>query len=556
MKTIIKALWCILVLAVSASAANYTVKAGGGGNYSTIQSCASAMSAGDTCTVFAGTYNENVTVPAGTVGNYNTIQANGSDVVTVTSFTLNSHDRLEGNCPQSAAINTCGFNIQNPSAPTSTTCVSIVDNSTDIYIDNNVMYACNTFVHENYSANAGTNATYVRIRNNTMSWAGSTSSSPNVGQAMQLLGNHHLLQGNDISHVSDGPYIAGQYTVFLNNKFHDTNSSECGSNSSNCHIDFMQADLGDNYPEQYFLDEGSQVYNMQGSNQHAGPLLQCNSGQTCGNYIIRYKMAYTDSGGALTNDSSPGWPYVKGYNNTYVNMGALTSGAEVLPHNGACSNGSDLNEIFYNQGTFNGSNAYDFQSSSTPGATYGHSLAFATGGGTIYGHNYGSGAFTSDPGNLGSDPTFVNVSGNDFHLQSGSPAIGAGTNLTTANGSGASSTTLVVGDASFFQDSYGFSADGVQPDWVRIGGTSGPTVQIAAYGSAACGGGTCINYATNTIKLASSASWNSGDPVYLYKNASGTQVLFGANPDMGALPSTSSSGSGPTPPTGLTAAVQ
>ena len=84
MKTIIKALWCILVLAVSASAANYTVKSGGGGNYSTIQSCASAMSPGDTCTVYAGTYNENVTVSAGTAGNYKTVTVNGSDVVSVT----------------------------------------------------------------------------------------------------------------------------------------------------------------------------------------------------------------------------------------------------------------------------------------------------------------------------------------------------------------------------------------------------------------------------------------------------------------------------------------
>jgi len=68
MKMFGKAIWCILALAVSASATNYTVMSNGGGNYTTIQSCASAMSSGDTCTVYAGTYNEHVTVPAGAKG--------------------------------------------------------------------------------------------------------------------------------------------------------------------------------------------------------------------------------------------------------------------------------------------------------------------------------------------------------------------------------------------------------------------------------------------------------------------------------------------------------
>src|SRR5579864_5942811 len=108
-----KTIWSVLLFAVSLNAATLTVKVGGGGNYTTIQACATAMAAGDTCTVYAGTYNENVTVPAGTAGNYKTIIVNGSDVVTVQSFTLNSHTKLVGNCPTvPSAINTCGFNIQ------------------------------------------------------------------------------------------------------------------------------------------------------------------------------------------------------------------------------------------------------------------------------------------------------------------------------------------------------------------------------------------------------------------------------------------------------------
>src|SRR5580700_5935740 len=96
MKTIIKTVCSILIFSLSAFAANYTVKPSGG-NYATSQACATAMSSGDTCTVYAGTYNENVTVPAGTAGNYKTITVNGSDVVNVTGgFTLNSYNKVSG----------------------------------------------------------------------------------------------------------------------------------------------------------------------------------------------------------------------------------------------------------------------------------------------------------------------------------------------------------------------------------------------------------------------------------------------------------------------------
>ena len=128
MRTFRETICCVFLLAISAAAAtsgaNLTVKSGGGGDFTTIQACATAMSSGDTCTVFAGTYNENVTVPAGTAGNYKTITVNGSDVVTVKGFTLNSHTKLIGNCAVPAASGSCGFNITNPSSPGSAACVS------------------------------------------------------------------------------------------------------------------------------------------------------------------------------------------------------------------------------------------------------------------------------------------------------------------------------------------------------------------------------------------------------------------------------------------------
>src|SRR5437016_9196767 len=147
---------------------NCTVKSGGGGNFTTIQACATAMANGDTCTVFAGTYAEHVTVTAGGVGAYKTLNVNASDVVNVLDFTINSHVKI------------VGFHITNPSSPNSSPCVSVVANSTDFFITSNTMTACQQFVA--YANNA--NTTHGFIQGNTMSYTSSTSSVPNVGRGM------------------------------------------------------------------------------------------------------------------------------------------------------------------------------------------------------------------------------------------------------------------------------------------------------------------------------------------------------------------------------------
>jgi hypothetical protein len=114
----------------------------------------------------------------------------------------------------------------------------------------------------------------------------------------------------------------------------------------------------------------------------------------------------------------------------------------------------------------------------------------------------------------------------NFALQSSSGAIDGGTYLTTASGSGSTSSTLVVADAMYFQDgTWGSSlARGTThfADWIAIGSVSN-IVQISS-----------INYSTNTIQLAAQASWNSGDHIWLIKKSDGTTVLYGSAPDYGA----------------------
>ena len=116
----------------------------------------------------------------------------------------------------------------------------------------------------------------------------------------------------------------------------------------------------------------------------------------------------------------------------------------------------------------------------------------------------------------------------NFDLQTGSPCIGAGSSIDTAQNSGSSSTTLVVGNAQSFQDGT-WGADmthGVTlfPDQIAIGTVS----NIVAISS--------INYSTNTITLASPTTWSSGAPIWLYTNSSGQRVLYGTAPDLGAHP--------------------
>lgn len=88
----------------------------------------------------------------------------------------------------------------------------------------------------------------------------------------------------------------------------------------------------------------------------------------------------------------------------------------------------------------------------------------------------------------------------DFTLSGSSPAIASGTYLTTAAAAG-SGTTLVVNDATGFCDGFGIEGQN-DGDLIKVG--SNGYVRVTA-----------VNYATNTLTLASGIAWNAGDPVIL-----------------------------------------
>jgi hypothetical protein len=551
---IVQTIWCALLLAVSANGANLTVKSGGGGNYTTIQACATAMSPGDTCMVYAGTYNENVAIPAGTAGNYKTITVNGSDIVSVLGFTLNSHTKLIGNCPTLKGTVTnanCGFFISNPSSPTSA-CVNLPNNTTDVYIRNNVMYACGGI-----GAGYPTQVSFIYIQGNTISYTNVTTGTvtttcptgTGVGNSVNLYGNHFLVENNDFSHYTLSLNWNPQNSIARNNNFHDTSEV---NNSGNCHSDTWFSDPGganlvNNQDNVY---EGNYQYNAVGANAK-GPLFQAPACSGCAVAIVRFNVTNRIGSGSTTNDQN--WQSVKVYNNTTADPNYDAGSLGLESDNSQDSNPlnpSYLNQIYYYSKAIVSVNSYTCGSSSN--CNYGHNLYWcAAGCTTVYGHLYGLGLFMSDPGNKNANPMFVNYispgnASNDYHLQASSPAIAAGTHLTTvASGDSGTGTSLVVNDASYFQDGYGL--------FNPYSTVQGDCIAVTTVSTHVCI--TAVNYSTNTLTLASSITRSPGDSVWLYSKSDGVQVLTGSAPDLGAHPYGSSSTSSPTPPSNLSAVI-
>jgi hypothetical protein len=247
-----------------------------------------------------------------------------------------------------------------------------------------------------------------------------------------------------------------------------------------------------------------------------------NHGQlNAGNYnIVRYNTYLGNTAAGIGFDCGSGYPvapsYNAVYNNTFYNNSAAgdRDGGGVdfndWGHPGAITGNVFKNNLFY----ANGSPVLSFRNYG------GVTLANQT-----FTNNFnGTNGQNTNPlfvGTAGTDPTSTTAP--NLTLQAGSPAIDSGTSLTTTNGAGNNTTTLIVTDAKYFQDGTYAPAGTISADWIAVGTVSN-TVQISS-----------VNYSTNTITLTFPISWSNGQEVWLYKKSDGKVVLAGSAPDAGAF---------------------
>ena len=342
---------------------------------------------------------------------------------------------------------------------------------------------------------------------------------------MIVEGDHWLIDGNTFSRVEDGIALYGDHHVLRNNHFGPVQVADVGPD---VHPDAMESSCAGDFPLVRMLFENNviQDWGPDDSNAHTFLLrdtLSC--GQT--DQIIRFN-ANINNGSyfAVIQTNSPN---VRIYNNSIsrTELAFGTKELEDLAFQEASPGGAAINNILADMtradtDTF----CYWQDDTSTTGFVGHHNLCFNTGSAGGW-QSPPSGYAASDLFNL--DPMFLDPTA-DLHLQTGSPAVGAGGPLTTvASSDSGSGTALIVGDAGFFQDGYGI--DGVQADWIRVGDTT--TAEVAS-----------IDYVTNTLTLASSITRAPGDPVYLYKDSNGSVVLAGASPEIGAYLNGEVGGSG------------
>lgn len=483
----------------------YVVNAAGGGDYTTVQACANVAVAGDTCAIVAGTYDERVSVPrSGSSGNPITFIAQGATKPTIRAFTVSAK----------SYVTLSSLELTNSGMSSDSSAALIITASDHLVIYNNYIHDT-TFVGIRANSNPGDNqSAYLHIYQNTLVNIGPYASRY---VAVQLWTNHSLIENNDASHCGDFNRIDGNHNVLRNNTWHSTTFAEIAAGD---HIDGWQGYCTGDTPAaesaNYLVIENNYMYDVQFANVHFSLI---NGTDTCGgttDIIVRGNTAYNIGSqfySALAASQGPAY-YHKAYNNTVVNFSDPADHL-AIEFQGVTTS-STINNILYNAGV-----------DSSPYYGYDLKSGDATSGG-----DYNLGYFTSgtktwsSPINaeahhvLNQDPLFVSSTSN-FHLQAGSPALGAGGPLTSVAGSDSGTgTSLVVNDSHFFQDSYGIT--GVQADWIRIGAST--TVQISS-----------IDYATNTITLANSVSRSASDPVYLYKDSSGNIVLTGSAPNIGAF---------------------
>ena len=492
--------------------------------WSTITKANATLGAGDTVFIKAGTYTagtNNYVAPgnSGTVNNRITYRNFGTDVVTIQQGSL--------------AIDLNGNDFVTVQGLTFTMLDRFMQlrNSADFNIIDG-----NTFATvRNYSSWEGSriwqNSDHNILRNNTFKEYGLCSGANDQGAVIDIgledgtgdTSDFNLFENNVFAR--GGHHVMGMYSrfnVIRNNYFYN---------------DPWTAGKGNRTLYVVGTDANYTGHNLIENNRFGYSAVPCDADGVHGmmiansNNIFRYNSLYHNNLNGLglqVYDIDTSSNLI--YNNTFFNNAFNPSATYGSAEKGAISLGKwnpplvqsnmIMNNLFYSH-PFDGG-----QPIGQNGALRSNQTIANNFDGDVSGNPLFVNASTTPPANK-NDRTLPNLS-----LQSSSPAINAGRNLTTvSSGCSGATISLVLANAKFFQDGTWGPAGETQADWIAVG-TVTNVKQIASISG-------------NTVTLTSALSCSNGNDVWLYKDSSGRQVLQGSAPDAGAY---ESFGGGTNPP--------
>jgi hypothetical protein len=361
----------------------------------TIQHAADTVSAGATVYVMGGTYNEKVTIKkSGSSGNYITFAAYPGQTATIdgTGIALNYDGliRMDG----VSYIKISGF----------------------------------TVVHSSFMGiMISGGASNIIVQNNHIS---DVSSSALLAQDASYI----TYDGNEVTNAQTMKGLGGQTNENVN--IIRTNNFEIKNNHIYSNANFESIDV----------KEGSSyglIHHNDISGAHSAGIYVDSQGKNSQNIDI-YQNKVHDSqesgarGIAIGVESSGSAKNMRVYDNMVWNMGAIGIVAGTSYSAGAVDNIAVVNNVVYNNGlvdSWGGGIKIEYSSATNmrirnniASQNRNSQIDNAAGGNAAVTNNLidGSGGTTGSSSVTGS-PQFVNPSGGDFHIQSGSPAIDKGT---------------------------------------------------------------------------------------------------------------------------------
>jgi hypothetical protein len=522
--------WMAMSLFGSATAADYYVDqnypsasdANGGtasAPWKTINKANQTLRAGDTVSIKAGTYNTYIEpVNSGTASGRITYKNYGSDVVVITgtryAVFLDSKDYIS--IQGITATNCVCFVYMINGSDHNVLGYSTFDKSSDVTMwDVSVIYGSSQYNHIHHCRfSKGGECTDAGSDDGQVLDIGSESSSTDltrynlVENCVFFHGGHHLMG------------LMGGYNTIRNNYFHNEAWSRgCGNRT--LYLNGQDVISGHN------VIEGNRF------GYAAKPCDDVAVGDVAMSTafnLFRHNKLYHNNAYALGFSTYSG--YSAGSSNRVYNNTMFNEGYNIYPPYAGSSQDCAV-MFFYSQPAGNAlkNNLY-FKNNKVYGIS-GNSLANHTFANNWDGDTQGDPLFVNAPGTPPADMNDATLPNLD--LRSGSPALDKGGALTTvAAADTGSGTSLIVADGTYFQDGTRAPAGTVQADWVAVGSV-GNVAQIASISG-------------NTLTLVGAIARNDNDPVWLYKRSDGTRVLFGSNPDAGAV---EFGDPAPVPPTGL-----